>query len=248
VVSGDGRGLSFGNVADLYDRFRPGPPYEAADLLGDLQGCQVLEVGAGTGKLTRFLLSLGARVSVIEPDEQMRSVLVRRSPSVRVLSGRAEAVDADDASFDVAISSSAWHWFDQPDATDEMARVLRDGAMLHVWWNGLSRDVGWINELTQLREREGDSFKRPRGWRAEFELDGPFIDPHHFSLHWEWPRTPDEVVELFSTYSGAFVRSVGERATMANQVRERLREHESGGVVVLPMTLRGTSARRRPRS
>ncbi len=74
--------------------FRPGPPSEAAALFGDLAGSQVLDVGAGTGKLTRFLLGLGATISVIEPDDEMRTVLVRESPGVTALIGSAETVPA----------------------------------------------------------------------------------------------------------------------------------------------------------
>ena len=99
-MSDDGRGQKFGTVAEQYDQYRPDPPDEAMTLAGDLTGLNVLDVGAGTGKLTRLLLRHGARVSVIEPDEEMRKVLVRRSPDVKVLLGSAESIPAPDASFD----------------------------------------------------------------------------------------------------------------------------------------------------
>ena len=86
----DGRGLRFGAVAELYDRYRPSPPDEASELFGDLTGRDVLEVAAGTGLWTRFLLDLGASMTIVEPDDEMRSVLERRSPSVRSLAGKAE--------------------------------------------------------------------------------------------------------------------------------------------------------------
>ncbi len=246
-LAGDGRGLKFGTVAEQYDRYRPGPPEGATELTGDLQGRDVLEVGAGTGKLTRFLLGLGANVTVIEPDDEMRNVLVRRSPEVHVLLGRAESVPAPDASFDAVFSSSAWHWFTQPDATNEFARLLRDNGTLNVWWNGFSRDVSWMAELTKMREREDDPNRRPRGWRAELEPDGPFVDAHDFTLNWEWSRTIDEVVGNFGTYSGAIIQGDDARRALEDRVRERLYELFGDGEIVLPMTLRGTTARRRPR-
>jgi SAM-dependent methyltransferase len=246
-VTYDGRGLQFGTVAEEYDRFRPGPPPQAAQVAGDLTGLEVLEVGAGTGKLTRFLLGLGAHVSVIEPDDAMRAVLVRRSPAVEVLSGSAESVPAPDESFDAVFSSSAWHWFAQPDATNEFARVLRDDGALQIWWNGFARDAPWMVELTKLREREGDAGARPRGWHATFELDGPFYAVSDFDREWIWTRTVEEVVGNFSTFSGAFGRTDDERAHMAQQVRSYLTERFGDGPVELPMSLRGTSARRRPR-
>lgn len=246
-MADDGRGLKFGTVAEQYDRYRPGPPDSAIAIAGDLRGLTVLEVGAGTGKLTRFLTGLGANVSVIEPDDEMRSVLVRRSPDVHVLMGRAESVPVSDESFDAVFSSSAWHWFTQPDATNELARVLRDDGALNVWWNGFSRDVPWMVELTKMREREDDPNRRPRGWRAALDTDGPFIDAHDFSLEWSWPRTIDEVVGNFGTYSGAIIRGDEERRALEARVRARLGERFGDREIVLPMTLRGTTARRRPR-
>jgi SAM-dependent methyltransferase len=246
-VSDDGRGLKFGTVAESYDRYRPGPPKEAAALLGNLAGLEVLEVGAGTGKFTRLLLELGARLSVIEPDDDMRRVLVRRSPEVHVLLGRAEDVPVAESSFDAVVSSSAWHWFTQPDATNEMARVLRDDGSLCVLWNGFSRDDPFMAELTKFRQRPDDTNVRPRGWRAHFDPDGSFVDVRDVSLDWTWTRTIDDVVALFGTYSGAIIQSDENRHTMERLVRQRLVEHVGDSVVELPMTLRGTTARRRPR-
>jgi SAM-dependent methyltransferase len=246
-LADDGRGLKFGTVAEQYDRYRPGPPESAVALAGDLRGLEVLEVGAGTGKLTRFLTGLGASLSVVEPDDEMRKVLARRSPEAHVLVGQAESVPAPDASFDAVFSSSAWHWFKQPDATNELARVLRDNGALSVWWNGFSRDVPWMVELTRMREREDDPNRRPRGWRAELDPDGPFTDPHDFSLDWNWPRTVDEVVGNFGTYSGAIIQGDDARRGLEERVRVRLDELFGDGEIILPMTLRGTTARRRPR-
>lgn len=243
----DGRGLRFGTVAEEYDRYRPGPPDEAASLFGDLASANVLEVGAGTGKLTRFLLGLGATLSVIEPDDDMRKVLLRQSPEVTALAGSAEAIPVGDASFDVVASSSAWHWFRQPEAANELARVLRDDGTLFVLWNGFSRDVAWMADLTKLRERSDDANARPRGWRAELDPGGPFVDAHDVTIHWTWPRTVDQVVGLFGTYSGAIVQSDENRRVIGERVRERLIGRVHDGVVMLPMTLRGTVARRRAR-
>lgn len=243
----DGRGLTFGTVAEQYDLFRPGIPKEAAALMGDIAGLKVLDVGAGTGKLTRFLLRHGAAVSVIEPDDDMRKVLVRRSPQVEVLLGSAESIPAEDASFDAIFSSSAWHWFAQPAATNEFARILRDGGALHVWWNGFSRDVPWMVELTALRERPNDPGRRPRGWSAQLDLEGPFVDAENFQLDWSWPRTIDQVVGNFGTYSGSIIQSDEARRALEQKVRAHLIERFGDAPIELPMALRGTNARRRVR-
>lgn len=243
----DQRGLKFGSVAEQYDKFRPGPPTSAAELLGHVGGADVLEVGAGTGKWTRFLLGLGAVVTVVEPDDAMRAVLVRRSPDVRALGGAAERLPVDDCSFDTVLVSSAWHWFEQPDATNEMARVLRDDGRLAVLWNGFSRDVAWIASLAALRERPGDKGKRPRGWSAEFSSDAPFDVVRHVELAWEWTRSVEEMISLFGTYSGVIIRGDDDRRAMEVELRRRLDEVAVNGVVAVPMTVRGTIARRRAR-
>lgn len=249
----DGRGLKFGTVAENYDLYRADPPNEAGTLLENVHGLDVLDVGAGTGKLTRFLLGLGAKVSVIEPDDDMRKVLTRRSPDVHVLHGAAESVPVVDGAFDAVFSSSAWHWFHQPEATNEMARILRDNGTLYVLWNGFSRDDPWTESLSKLRERGGDLNARPRGWEASFDVDGDFIDVRHVTLDWTWSRTVDEVVGLFGTYSASIIQSESDKADLAQKARSRLIERVGNpnaagdSVIELVMTLRGTIARRRPR-
>jgi SAM-dependent methyltransferase len=243
-VTYDGRGLRFGSVAEQYDLYRPSPPPEVADIFGDLHGRDVLEVAAGTGKWTRRLITLGATVTIVEPDDDMRAVLVRRSPEVRALAGAAEALPVDDASFDDVLVSSAWHWFEQPAATNEMARVLRDDGHLYVLWNGFSRGVAWLDAITALRERPDDEHKRPRGWGAEFSLDSVFVIESTVTLGWTWTRTVDELVAVFGTYSGAIIRSDDERSVMEDEVRAALEARALDGVVDIPMTVRGTVARR----
>jgi SAM-dependent methyltransferase len=246
-VTYDGRGLRFGAVAEQYDLFRPSPPPKVSEVLGDLRGRDVLEVGAGTGKWTRLLIDRGANVTVVEPDDDMRAVLVRQSPEVRAMSGAAEALPLEDASFDAVLVSSAWHWFEQPAATNEMARVLRNGGSLFVLWNGFSRGVPWLDEVTALRERPDDEHKRPRGWGVDFAMDTAFDFVTDVEMNWTWTRSVDELVSLFGTYSGAIIRSDDERDVMEREVRRRLDAVAVGGVVEVPMTVRGTVARRRAR-
>src|SRR5580698_6546209 len=188
-VTYDGRGLRFGTVAEQYDLYRPAPPPEVTSILGDVDGLELLEVGAGTGKWTRLLLELGATVTVVEPDDDMRAVLVRRSPEVRAVKGAAEALPLEDASFDAVLVSSAWHWFEQPAATNEMARVLRDNGRLFVLWNGFSRDVAWLTPLVELRDRLDDAGKRPRGWTADLGIKGDFDVEAEVELDWTWTRS-----------------------------------------------------------
>ena len=242
----DGRGRLFGTVAELYDRYRPDPPAALAGPLGDLAGRRVLDVGAGTGKLTRLLVEGGARVSAVEPDDAMRAVLVARAPEVEAVAATAEGLPFEDASFDVVTSSSAWHWFEHPAAELEFARVLRDGGRVVVAWNGLSRSVPWAHDLVRLRERADDPYRRPRGWHADLS-GGPFEELCDFEVEWVWRRTVEQVVGLFATYSGSLVRADDERADLFERVRAAAEERSVDGVVEVPMSLRGTTARRAAR-
>lgn len=219
----------------------------AADL-GDLRGSSVLEVGAGTGKWTRLLLELGAVVTVVEPDDDMRAVLVRRSPDVHTLKGVAEQLPVGDATFDAVVVSSAWHWFEQPAATNEMARVLRDDGSLLVMWNGFSRNVAWLAPLIALRDPPDDDGKRPRGWVADVGNESGFDVESQVEVDWTWTRSVDELVALFGTYSGAIIRTDEQRREMETELRVQLDEIAVHGVLEMPMTVRGTIARRRARS
>ncbi len=242
----DGRGRLFGTVAELYDRYRPDPPEELGAHLGEMAGRRVLDVGAGTGKLTRFLGARGARVVAVEPDDAMRAVLLSRSPGVEAMAATAEDLPFADAAFDLVTSSSAWHWFAHPAAELELGRVLRDGGRIVVAWNGLSRTEGWVRDLVRLREREDDPDRRPRGWHADLSA-GPFEDPADFDLAWVWRRSVEEIVGLFATYSGALVRDEGERRELFEAVRAAAGARAIDGVVEVPMSLRGTTARRATR-
>jgi SAM-dependent methyltransferase len=243
-MTNDGRGLKFGTVAELYDAYRPAPPPEAIEIFGDLAGLDVLEVGAGTGLWTRFLTAQGATLTIVEPDDAMRAVLERRSPEVRSLAGAAEDLPVEDESFDAVVSNSAWHWFEQPQATHEMARVLRDAGKLYVLWNGFSRDVVWIKELTKLREEPGDRHARPRGWAADLGDDGLFRDVVNLEMDWTWERTTDQLLAVFGTYSGTLMKTEAQRRAMDLELRRRIEEVAQAGMVQVPMTLRGTVATR----
>ena len=117
----------------------------------------VLDLGAGTGAVTRLLRErVPGKVVAAEPDARMRAVLVRRVPDVLTVGARAEALPFADDTFDAVAVSSAWHWMDLALTVPEAARVLRPGGRLGVLWNGPARDVEWVAELLgPSRERVG---------------------------------------------------------------------------------------------
>jgi ubiquinone/menaquinone biosynthesis C-methylase UbiE len=141
--------LSFGGRAQTYDRLRPGYPAEAlAWALDGAPGGRVLDLGAGTGTLTRRLVEPGAvdgvdEVVAVEPDSRMREVLTESLPSVIALDGSAEAIPAAEASVDVVVVGQAFHWFARPAADVEIARVLRPGGVLAILTNTNPDSADW---------------------------------------------------------------------------------------------------------
>jgi SAM-dependent methyltransferase len=126
---------AFGSQAEAYERGRPGWPAEAIATLLERWGArQVVDLAAGTGKLTRILVE-HADVTAIEPVDGMRAVLEREVPAAAVIKGTAEAIPLPDASVDAVFVAEAFHWFDLERAPGEIARVLRRGGRLVVLFN-----------------------------------------------------------------------------------------------------------------
>ncbi len=138
---------SFGDVAAAYDRGRPSYPRQAAAWLAGEQPATVLELGAGTGKLTAELVALGHDVHATDPDEQMLAVLAERLPEVRTSVASAEEIPAADGTFDVVVVAQAFHWFDHDRALPEIARVLKPRGTLALVWNRRDERIPWVRRL-----------------------------------------------------------------------------------------------------
>jgi len=170
----------FGAVAATYERARPTYPDAVlaalADRAGVGPGAQVLDLAAGTGKLTRQLAALGAEVVAVEPSPGMRAACAEAVPGVPVLDGTAEAIPAGDGSLDVVTVAQAFHWFRPAPALAEIARVLRPGGWLAVVRHGPPTTT-WARELWERRHRlaEFDGSGYPgRGWPAVLAADPRF--------------------------------------------------------------------------
>ena len=166
---------AFSEVAGSYERGRPGYPDEAVRWLAGEESCDVIDLGAGTGKLTRALVALGHRVVAVEPLDEMRARLEVALPDVLALAGRAEAIPLPDASADVVTCAQAFHWFDHGVALPEIARVLRPGGRLALVWN--SRDDGdpWMARLSEIIRNETVEESDVLPVLAESGLFGPVV-------------------------------------------------------------------------
>lgn len=144
------RALSFGAVADAYDRARPSYPVQAAAWLVASDFAHVLELGAGTGRLTEQLHALGHRVVATDPLEAMLRHLVTRLPRTRALLSTAEQIPLRARCVDSVVCAQSFHWFDLERALPEIARVLRPGGRLGMVWNVRDDRIPWVRRLGTL--------------------------------------------------------------------------------------------------
>ncbi|GGR47648.1 hypothetical protein GCM10010197_11920 [Nocardioides luteus] len=149
---------SFGAVADSYDRGRPSYPADAVKWLVGEEPCSVLELGAGTGKLTEVLVGLGHEVFATDPDDAMLDILSGKLPDVRATSGTAEQIPTGDSLYDVVIVGQAFHWFDHDKAIAEIGRVLRTGGRLAVIQNERDERIPWVRKLGRLIGKQDSGY------------------------------------------------------------------------------------------
>lgn len=205
---------SFGAVADAYDRSRPSYPEEAATWLVGTKQSRVLELGAGTGRLTEHLLAAGHDVLATDPLPQMLTHLRRRLPDAHVAVGTAESIPAPSRSVDVVVCAQAFHWFDHPLALAEIARVLRPGGVLALVWNARDEGIPWVRKLGALMGG-GDNRADLADPLRNSEIFG-FVESREFSF-WQSLRRPD-LLDLVSSRSYVAVLPEDERAGLLARV------------------------------
>ena len=141
---------SFGGVAEAYDRGRPSYPREAAKWLTTEEPRTLLELGAGTGKLTEQLVALGHDVHATDPDAAMLEILQARLPGVRTTEAVAEEIPGPDSVYDVVVGAQCFHWFDFDRALPEIVRVLKPGGSVALTWNQRDERIPWVRKLGQI--------------------------------------------------------------------------------------------------
>jgi SAM-dependent methyltransferase len=238
---------SFGAAAVAYAEHRPDyAPAAVRWALAPAPGPRVLDLGAGTGKLTATLVALGADVIAVEPDRAMLTELCRAQPAVRALPGRAEAIPLPDASVDAVLAGHALHWFDMAFAGPEIARVLEPGGILAGLWNVMDNGVDWVAGLERVG---GSAAIGPRdtlsAWRAEtaeahLPTNGQvaqFGSPEQAEFPHGQRRTADSLVAKIATHAGLLVMPEQEQEATLGRIRAFLasRPETARGEFTLPM-------------
>jgi SAM-dependent methyltransferase len=222
----------FGRAAETYERVRPSYPADAVAWLADNlrigPGRTVLDLAAGTGKLTRLLVPFGPTLFAAEPVDGMRRAFVLAVPGVPMVAAMAEVLPVASGSIDAVTVAQAFHWFDAERAFDEFARALRPGGRVGLIWNGRDRSKDWVNEVWSIMDRvekrapwrDHEHFRDSAlGARAGF---GPL---HTETFRHEQPITPEGVVERVASVSHVAVLPPAERERVLDEVRNVLATH-----------------------
>ncbi|HZP28907.1 MAG TPA: methyltransferase domain-containing protein [Acidimicrobiia bacterium] len=222
----------FDAEAVTYDRTRPSyPPAAVAWLvehLGIGPGRRVVDLAAGTGKLTVLLEPSEARVVAVEPVEGMRRLLRATLPTTPAVAATAEDLPFADGSVDALTVAQAFHWFDVERALPEIRRVLRPGGRLGLVWNARDRGVDWVDRIWGVLDRveKRAPWREHESWSEhDLPFDRWFGPVHRAEFRHEQPLPPEGVVGRFRGVSHVAVLPPDEQAAVLDEVRAILATH-----------------------
>jgi SAM-dependent methyltransferase len=230
------RSLSFGQEAAAYERGRPSYPPEAIDWLLPPGAKDVLDLGAGTGKLTTRLVERGLGVVAVDPIPEMLELLSNSLPDTPALLGTAEEIPLPDDSVDAVLVAQAWHWFDPERAAKEVARVLRPGGRLGLVWNSRDERLGWVKDLGRIIGHEN----------AREVFDGgvpmpePFTDVERRQVEWTSYLTPQALIDLVASRSYCITSPEKVRTRTLDRVRDALANTNGLALPYVTVCIRAT--------
>lgn len=241
------RSSSFGGVADHYERHRPGPPAAVVEWLLPEPVARVIDLGAGTGALTRLLLPRAEHVVAVEPDDRMRAVLAAEVPDALALAGRGESIPVGDSTAQAVLASSSWHWMDPVPTLREVARVLVPGGLLGVLWSGPDPDDPLLVQArslsagrsqgagvresgspdttlpTELAELVAVDSNRPAP-TLEIPSGLPFTQPERKVFSWHVPLDAEGLIGLIGTFSTVIMMPEEGRQQLFDAARRIMRD------------------------
>jgi SAM-dependent methyltransferase len=217
---------SSAEAAEVYERGRPGYAEATVDWalepVRDRPGLRALDLAAGTGQLTRALLARGVDTVSVEPSEAMRKRLAR-AVRATVLAGWAERVPLPNQSVDLVAVGQAFHWFDREPALAEIARVLRPGGVLAIFYNSREDAVAWVRALSDVvGEAEDHASRRPTGVP---ELPPPFGPVETREAALEQELDAGRLLDLVRSRSYVIQLEPAGRSALLDRVAELTRTH-----------------------
>ncbi len=236
------RASSFGGEAANYDRYRQGPPRAAVDWVVPAPVRTAVDLGAGTGALSRLLVEKADEVVAVEPDDRMRAVLSESLPGVRAVVGRGDAIPMPDSSADVVMASSSWHWMDPIPTLLEVGRVLVPGGTLAAVWSGPDPTTGLIAQaqallggddapgLGDVDDQSQAELKAALNDRSalvqalEIPAGVPFEQPQQKVITWHVALNADELIGLLGTFSWVILMEDEARTRLFDTSRRVLRD------------------------
>jgi SAM-dependent methyltransferase len=247
---------AFAGIAEAYDRARPDYDSEPiAWLWGDLglgPGSTVVDLAAGTGKLSRVLVGRGAELVAVEPQGPLRDLLQRRVVEATVLDGTAESIPLPDGAADAVLVGEAFHWFDGDRALPEIHRVLRArGGLALIWHNG-RWEGPWSEELFARLDQVPTPDVRPENrphtnlWQTAFERSELFDPLHRETFERVLQLTVPEAIDLIMSWSYVAARPAAERDVLRGELAEILRRHLDEAPVEIDYRTAIDVTRRRP--
>ncbi|MCR2809728.1 MULTISPECIES: class I SAM-dependent methyltransferase [unclassified Microbacterium] len=248
MASNEEMSTCFGSAAGTYETGRPDYPIQAVDwmlqpVVGGERSIRVADVGAGTGKLTRSVVELGAEVVAIDPDPKMLTVLREHVHGVPTFVGTAENLPVPDASLDAVLLGQAWHWVDPDAGAAEAARVLRSGGVLGLIWNIRDDSVDWVRRMTAIMHGSRAEQMLGQGVPPVAEPFGEVED-----AQWRWSRamTRESLLAMARSRSYLITAAPDERARVEAGLHELFDELGAVGdaVVQLPYVTRAYRALR----
>jgi ubiquinone/menaquinone biosynthesis C-methylase UbiE len=240
------RAAAFTHGADVYARVRPSYPSEAVEWLVPAPSSRVLDLAAGTGLLTRGLVDAGHEVVAIDPAAAMLAELEAELPDVQALHGSAEDIPLPDASVDAVVVGHAWHWFDEPRATAEIARVLRPGGTLGLCWNDRDERIDWVRRFGQIVHTGDRLHARVTARPATPDLGTAFGRPESAEFRWLHHLPTARLRDLAGTRSFLLTLAEDEREALLGRVDDLVVTHPdlAGAEVAMPYVTAAYRARR----
>lgn len=236
------RAASFGGIATHYERYRPGPPTAAVDWILPEGAQTVVDLGAGTGALTRLLVGRVPDVVAVEPDDRMRAVLSEAVPSARALAGRGESMPLPDSSADAVIASTSWHWMDLVPTLTEVARVLVPGGVLGVLWTGPDPEAAFMAQAQAAMSAFGQTAETHETDEGAAVLAKaindpvaghqvltippgvPFDQPESTEFKWDQALNADDLLGLLGTFSWVITMDEDKRRGLYEMARLLLQQ------------------------